>query len=173
MESFKWSFASQSHGAAEPYVVCTSLLLDHDFFCLVPFHFGPCRSRSSSPIRLPVNRYRLSFCTVPFVRPRSRISDSPSLRHDNNILSTDNAIFPDKGERMTEGGGAATSSRLFSLSSSQGCSVFLRRIVEFKGIKYRLAPTFFSPGYQIILSIPLSLRTRLNTLEIARMRIAR
>lgn len=37
--------------------------------------------------------------------PGSRISDSPSLRHDNNILSTDNAIFPDKGEQGDDGGG--------------------------------------------------------------------
>lgn len=69
--------------------------------------------------------------------PGSRISDSPSLRHDNNILSTDNAIFP--GQRGTEEtkGMVATLSRLFSISSYRGCSVFLPRSAEFKGMKYR------------------------------------
>lgn len=84
--------------------------------------------------------------------PGSRISDSPSLRHDNNILSTDNAIFP--GQRGTEETKrvVATLSRLFSISSYRGCSVFLRRSAEFKGMKYRSFYFFFFllPGHQII-----------------------
>lgn len=102
--------------------------------------------------------------------PGSRISDSPSLRHDNNILSTDNAIFP--GQRGTEETKrvVATLSRLFSISSYRGCSVFLRRSAEFKGMKYRSFYFFFFPSprpsdYRPRLSAPFRFRRVFETVR--------
>lgn len=91
--------------------------------------------RCSSSIRLPVNRYRLSFCTAPFVR---RVLASVIHHRYGTITIFCRPITRSsrtKGNRETTG--VATLSRLFSISSSQGCSVFLRRSVEFKGMKYR------------------------------------
>lgn len=103
--------------------------------------------RCSSSIRLPVNRYRLSFCTAPFVR---RVLASVIHHRYGTITIFCRPITRSsrtKGNRETTG--VATLSRLFSISSSQGCSVFLRRSVEFKGMKYRSFYFFLPPTIRL------------------------
>lgn len=134
--------------AATGALSCQKSYTKPRFLCLVPFRFTlvPHDTRCSRSIRLPVNRYRFSVCTAPFVR---RVLASV-IHHRYGTIT----IFcrPITRSSRTKGSAAfgagdrgwpTTSSRLFSISSSQGCSVFLRRSIEFKGIKFR---AFDSPS---------------------------
>lgn len=107
--------------------------------------------RCSSSIRLPVNRYRLSFCTAPFVR---RVLASVIHHRYGTITIFCRPITRSTRTKGTERGGVATLSRLFSIFSSQGCSAFLRRSIESKGIKYRPLCFFPRPSDYRLDSVP-------------------